>query len=90
MIDDEVDGYRHLDWLERIGLYETAYFTSFYYIEIGAIGFNTEHDYDSSEDWLYRSKYDDDDWYQGRKRQLQEVRKINRRHSHRFRKKNDY
>ena len=57
----------HLDWFPKMGLYETEYFISFYYIEIDAIGpavyFDDEDDL-LLEEWLYGSDYED--WKDGR------------------------
>ncbi len=85
MIDEPVDGQRHLDWLGEIGLHETAFFVSFYYIEIDAIGPDSHLDDEDNiyEDWIHGSDYES--WNRGRLKQLREVRKLNRRHAHRYR-----
>ncbi len=88
MIDEPIDGQPHLDWLDELGLYETQYFVSFYYIEIDAIGPEIYDDDDMLllEEWLYGAEYED--WEAGRRKQLKDVRQLNKRHAHRFRKKN--
>ena len=73
----------HLDWFPKMGLYETEYFISFYYIEIDAIGPVSYLDEDEDEDEDYDP---DDDWEAEQRKQLKKVRQLNKRYSRRFRK----
>ena len=95
--EKRLNAQEHLDWLEKVGLYETAYLQSFCYIATDAIGpvsyddddlYAGEWRWPSSmeyEDWLHPFEYDD--WELGRRKERKEIRMLNRRHSFRFRKK---
>lgn len=87
MTKNPIDGQRHIDWLERMGLHETAYSVCLYYIEIDAIGpaaYDLDDAYDAYDEWSHGSY---DDWQKTHDRQERRIKWLNRRDTRRRKKR---
>jgi len=84
MENEVLDADSHLEWLEKLGLHETAYLISFQYIENDSIGFFYLEQIDALLD-EYDDDYECSEWIKSKK----QLKTITIRHKHRFRKKNE-